>query len=107
MNPNPPESVPRPFLFQSWDVISFVHWPFDHAAVRPLVPKALELDLFDGRAWVGMIPFHTERLHPPFLPPLPWISGYPEVNLRTCARAGRRKGGVVFLTRSGAVLGRH
>jgi uncharacterized protein YqjF (DUF2071 family) len=86
MNPNPPESVPRPFLFQSWDVISFVHWPFDHAAVRPLVPKALELDLFDGRAWVGMIPFHTERLHPPFLPPLPWISGYPEVNLRTYVR---------------------
>src|SRR6266436_9976324 len=49
-------------------------------------PKALELDLFDGRAWVGMIPFHTERVHPPFLPPLPWISGYPEVNLRTYVR---------------------
>jgi uncharacterized protein YqjF (DUF2071 family) len=98
MNPNPTEAVRHPFLFQSWDVISFVHWPFDPAVIRPLVPKELEIDLFDGHAWVGMIPFRAEKLHPPLIPPLPWLCAYPEVNLRTYVRGPEGGSGVWFFS---------
>lgn len=98
MNPNPPEPVPHPFLFQSWDVISFIHWGFDPAVVRPLLPKALELDLYDGQAWVGLLPFHAVKLRPPFLPPVPWVSFYPEVNLRTYVRGPEGGSGVWFFS---------
>ena len=93
MNPDPPVPVSRPWLLQSWKQVTFLHWAVDPAVVRPLVPAELELDLFDGRAWVGIVPFRPQRLRRPGLAPLPWLSTYPEVNVRTYVR-----GGVWFLS---------
>src|SRR5229473_1366753 len=88
MNPDPPSPVTRPWLLQSWKEVTFLHWAVDPAVVRPLVPAALDLDLFDGRAWVGIVPFRPQRLRLPSLAPLPWLSTYPEVNVRTYVRGG-------------------
>jgi uncharacterized protein YqjF (DUF2071 family) len=93
MNPDPPVPVSRPWLLQSWKQVTFLHWAVDPAAVRPLVPAALELDLFDGCAWVGIVPFRSRGLRRPGMAALPWLSTYPEVNVRTYVR-----GGVWFLS---------
>lgn len=98
MNPDPPCAVPHPFLYQEWNVLAAVHWPFDVAVVRPLVPAKLELDLFAGKAWVSIVPFQATNLHPPLLPPLPWLSTYPEVNLRTYVRGADGEQGVWFFS---------
>ena len=93
MTPDPPVPVSHPWLLQSWKQVTFLHWAVDAAVLRPLVPAELELDLFDGRAWVGIVPFLPQRLRRPGLAPLPWLSKYPEVNVRTYVR-----GGVWFLS---------
>ncbi|HVV01305.1 MAG TPA: DUF2071 domain-containing protein [Verrucomicrobiae bacterium] len=72
-----------PVLHQRWRNLLFLHWPMDPALVRPLVPDALELDTFDGVAWVGITPFHLEDIRPPLLPALPGLSAFNELNVRS------------------------
>src|SRR6266550_4244898 len=77
-----PAPVAMPLLCQRWGVVSFLHWPYEPAAVRPLVPEPFELDLFGGSAWVGLVPFRmTTRV--PGLPAIPLLSTFPETNVRT------------------------
>jgi len=68
---------------QTWRDLTFLHWRYDPAVVRPLVPGSLQLDLFDGAAWVGLIPFSINDLTLPHAPALPWLSNFPETNVRT------------------------
>lgn len=76
----------------SWHDLLFAHWPVDPRVLAPIVPAALELDLFDGRAYVGVVPFRMTRMGPRLLPPIPWLSSFPEINVRTYVRAGGRPG---------------
>lgn len=73
----------RPWAWrQTWCDLLFAHWPIPADAVRPLVPDALEVQEFDGTSWIGVVPFHmTGVMRRPF-PDLPWISAFPELNLR-------------------------
>jgi uncharacterized protein YqjF (DUF2071 family) len=68
-------------MVQTWQNLLFAHWPVAAEALRPLVP--LPLDTFDGQAWVGVTPFYLTGLHPRGVPPLPLISHFPELNVRT------------------------
>ena len=72
-----------PLLSQTWSDVLFLHWRVPVAALRPLVPPALGIDTHQGGAWVGLTAFHVEDSHPRFAPPLPWISDFFEVNVRT------------------------
>ena len=67
----------------SWHDLLFAHWPADAARLRTRVPSALELDLFEGRAWIGVVPFRMTRMGPRILPPIPGLSSFPEINVRT------------------------
>ena len=71
---------------QSWRKLLFLHWEVPPAALRSLVPDGLELDLWEGRAFVGLIPFHCEKTRARFLPPVPGLSDYHEINTRTYVR---------------------
>jgi hypothetical protein len=53
------------------------------ALLRPLVPAGLELDLYDGSAWIGVTPFTMWGIRPPLLPALPYVSRSHELNVRT------------------------
>jgi uncharacterized protein len=79
-------------MFQSWQQLLFAHWRVPVAELRPLVPRQLTLEEFDGTAWVGLTPFLLTGLHPRFLPPFPGISEFPEMNLRTYVRVGEKPG---------------
>lgn len=67
---------------QSWCDLLFAHWPAPATALRALVPEPLQIQEFDGTSWVGVVPFRMAGvMHRP-LPDLPWISAFPELNVR-------------------------
>jgi uncharacterized protein YqjF (DUF2071 family) len=83
-------------MAQSWHDLLFAHWPVDAGALRPRLPAGVELDLFDGQAWVGVVPFRMTGVRARFLPPLPGLSAFPELNVRTYATAHGRPGVFFF-----------
>src|SRR5262245_17860922 len=70
-------------MTQSWHDLLFAHWPVDARTLASRVPSAFELDTFDGKAWVGVVPFHMSNVAPRGVPALPWLSAFPELNVRT------------------------
>jgi uncharacterized protein YqjF (DUF2071 family) len=81
----------------SWHDLLFAHWPVDAARLRALVPPSLELELFDGVAWLGVVPFRMTRMGPRLLPPIPGLSSFPEINVRTYVSC-RGRSGVWFVS---------
>lgn len=75
-----------------WSDLAFLHWPVDPSAIRPLVPAELELDTFNDKAWLGIVPFRMEASRLRFTPAIPGLSDFPELNVRTYVRAGTRFG---------------
>ena len=81
-------------MTQSWHDLLFAHWPVDPSVLRAIVPTVLPLDLFDGRAWIGVVPFHMSNVAPRLL------SGarmaFPELNVRTYVTMGDKPGVYFF-----------
>jgi uncharacterized protein YqjF (DUF2071 family) len=94
----PPRSVPQPVMFQEWCNLTFLHWRCDAQVLQRLLPGGLEIEVFDGSAWLGMTPFLLSGLHPPGVPALPWLSQFPETNVRTYVRGPDGESGIWFLT---------
>ena len=78
-----PRPVRRPVMLQGWHDLASIHWPFDPEVVERILPPGLTVDVCDGRAWVGLIPFHMHRIRVPGLPSLGAWSSFPETNVRT------------------------
>ncbi len=74
--------------YQRWHEILLAHFEVSPDALRPLVDRRLELDLHDGRAWVSLTPFTMRAARLRFVPPLPTLARFHELNLRTYVRAG-------------------
>lgn len=93
-----PWPMPRgPWLMtQTWRDLLFAHWPADPGALRPLVPRPFALDLHDGRAWISVVPFAMSNVAPRCLPALPWLSAFPELNVRTYVTVGGKPGVYFF-----------
>jgi uncharacterized protein YqjF (DUF2071 family) len=83
-------------MTQSWHDLLFAHWAVDPAVLRKRVPPQLPLDLFDGRAWIGIVPFHMTNVAPRAIPAIPWVSSFPELNVRTYVRVGDKPGVFFF-----------
>jgi uncharacterized protein YqjF (DUF2071 family) len=81
---------------QVWNDLLFAHWPVPHEYLRPLVPSVLPLDTFDGQCWVAVTPFHMTGVRPRATPPLPGISSFPELNVRTYVTFGNKPGVFFF-----------
>jgi uncharacterized protein len=93
-----PWPMPRtPWLMtQSWHDLLFAHWRVDVSEVRRAVPAAFDLDLFDGEAWLGVVPFYMTNVGLRATPALPWISTFAELNVRTYVRVADRPGVYFF-----------
>ena len=83
-------------MTQSWHDLLFAHWPVGADALRAHVPHGLELDLFEGQAWLGIVPFHMTNVAPRGVPALPWVSAFVELNVRTYVRVGSKPGVYFF-----------
>jgi uncharacterized protein len=81
---------------QTWHDLLFAHWSVPHADLRPLVPEQLTLDAFGNQCWVGVIPFHMSAIRGRILPPLPGLSRFPELNVRTYVTYSGRPGVYFF-----------
>lgn len=72
-----------PIMHQTWGKLLFMHWRIQEKLLRPLIPKTLEIDAFDGSAWIGIIPFTMWGIRASFLPPIPGTNVFHELNVRT------------------------
>ena len=74
-------------MTQTWHHVLFLHWPVDDRMLRELLPAGLELDLYDGQAYVAVTPFYMTNVAPRGVPAIPGLSSMPEVNVRTYVTA--------------------
>ena len=105
----PVPALPRPVrMHQDWSSLTFLHWPLAPAAVAAVLPPGLEPDTFAGSAWAGLVLFRLTA-HPTVagrrLPAVPWLCGFPEVNVRTYVRGPDGGRGITFLSLDAPNLG--
>lgn len=84
-------------MTQTWRDLLFLHWPVTPIQLRRHVPAELEIDLYDGKAWIGIVLFKAQGTRPRFLPPIPGPANFLEVNVRTYVRH-KGKWGVYFFS---------
>jgi len=78
---------------------------YDADVVQALLPPGLTVETYDGRAWVGLIPFQM-MVAPAVGPEVPWLSRFPETNVRTYVRADNGMTGHLVLLARGRAVGR-
>ena len=83
---------------QDWHHLLFLHWEVPPSDLQALLPPGLDLDTFEGKAYVGLVPFTLTGVRPILTPPLPWISSFHEINVRTYVHRSGRDPGVWFFS---------
>jgi uncharacterized protein YqjF (DUF2071 family) len=83
-------------MAQTWTHLLFAHWPVPVDELRARVPRLFDLDLYEGQAWLGVVPFDLAMIRARGLPPLPGASRFPEINVRTYVTVGGRPGVYFF-----------
>ena len=81
---------------QRWKDLLFLHWQVDPMIIEATLPKSLTVDTHQGAAYLGIIPFFMQRVRPRWLPPLPWLSWFLELNVRTYVHDAQGRPGVWF-----------
>jgi hypothetical protein len=77
---------------QTWVDLAFLHWRVDPGELGKHLPDSVELETFDGAAWLGVVPFLMTGVRLRGLPPFPVLSSFPELNVRTYVRRDDRPG---------------
>jgi uncharacterized protein len=88
----------RPAGFQRWRTLLFLHWEVPADAIARLLPAGLDVDTFEGRAYVGVVPFTMRDVAPAWAPSVPGISNFHELNVRTYVHLGGRDPAVWFFS---------
>lgn len=96
--------VRRPVMHQHWAWITFLHWRYPPETVQSMLPATLTVETCDGSAWIGVTPFVMRGVRVPGLPAVPWLSKFPETNLRTYVRDRLGRTGIWFLSLDAARL---
>jgi uncharacterized protein YqjF (DUF2071 family) len=81
---------------QRWEHLAFLHWRFDPELIQRSLPRGLTVDPWDGAAWVGLVPIFMRGVRPRFVPPIPYVSDFLELNLRTYVYDASGRPGVYF-----------
>ena len=76
-------------ISQQWNNLLFAHWPVPASSLAPLLPEGLQVDTFQGSAWLGIMPFLMDRVKVRGLPPIPGARSFPDLSLRTYVREER------------------
>lgn len=96
LDPEGPPLRGRALMSQWWHDLAFVHWRVDPGLVTPWLPHGVRPDLFDGSAWVGLVPFRMVDAAVGAGPPVPWLGTFLETNVRTYSVDEQGRHGVVF-----------
>lgn len=85
-------------MLQKWRDLTFLHFSLEPDVVQALLPEGLIVDTFDGKAWVGLVPFWMTGIRFPWAPPIPGTHTFPETNVRTYVHRNGQKPGVWFFS---------
>ncbi|GAA3814436.1 DUF2071 domain-containing protein [Sphaerisporangium flaviroseum] len=96
--------VARPVMYHQWSHMTFIHWRYPPGLVQSFLPGGLTAEEFDGHAWVGLTPFLMEHVRAPGVPALPWLSRFPETNVRTYVRDEQGRSGLWFFSLDAGLL---
>ncbi len=99
-----PQPVRRACQIHQWNDLTFLHWRYDPDRVQRLLPAGLEVETFDGSAWLGLVPFRMQ-VTLPHAPTVAWVSHFPETNVRTYVTGPDGSTGVWFLSLDASRLG--
>jgi len=91
-------------MAQSWHDLLFAHWQVDVAELRPLLPPQLQIDTFERSAWLAVVPFRMTGVRLRGTPGLPWLSAFPELNVRTYVKCDGKPGVWFFSLDAGNAL---
>ncbi|MBW7894158.1 MAG: DUF2071 domain-containing protein [Opitutaceae bacterium] len=86
----------RVVMRQQWAHLLFLHWQCDPAEIQRTLPPGLTVDVHEGHAWLGVVPFFMNRVRPAGLPAVPGFSDFLELNLRTYVHDEQGRPGVWF-----------
>lgn len=96
----PVPTQPRPdapaVMRQRWENLLFLHWKWDPKEIQRTLPQGLTVDAWNGDAWLGLVPFYMRGVRPVGCPPVPWLSDFLELNVRTYVRDADGRPGVWF-----------
>lgn len=82
----------RPVIRMTWKNLAFLHWAVPQEAMRAAIPSELEIDTFEGSAYIGVVPFEMSGTRFMWAPPLPTATNFAELNLRTYVKHGAQSG---------------
>jgi uncharacterized protein YqjF (DUF2071 family) len=85
-------------MLQTWSDLLFLHWEVNPSDLQSRLPNGLFVDTFEGKAYVGIVPFFMENIRIPGLPAVPRLSQFLELNLRTYVYDARGHAGVWFFS---------
>ena len=85
-----------PVMFQTWDDLLFVHWEIDPDQLQGTLPDGLQIDTFEGKGYLGIVPFYMKNIRPRGLPCVPYLSNFLECNVRTYVHDEKGNPGVWF-----------
>jgi uncharacterized protein YqjF (DUF2071 family) len=91
----------RAIGYQRWSDLLFLHWRLPAEMVAAVLPTGLTVDTWQGEAWVGLVPFRMSGVRPWWSCAVPWLSAFPETNLRTYVRHRGESGVWVFSLEAG------
>lgn len=83
---------------QRWSGLLFLHWRVAPELIAARLPRGLHVDTYDGSTWLGVVPFFMDRIRPVLLPPVPGISWFLELNVRTYVHDDHGNPGVWFFS---------
>lgn len=86
----------RWLMTQTWEDLVFIHYPIQKERIEQHIPSPLEVDTFDGVAWIGVVPFWMKNIRMHGLPPIPFASSFLELNVRTYVTYQNKKGVYFF-----------
>jgi uncharacterized protein len=88
----------KPAMRQNWRELLFLHFPVEPNEVQALLPPGLTIDTYSNRAWIGLVLFRMENIRTRNGPAAPWLSAFPETNVRTYVHREGREPGVWFFS---------
>jgi uncharacterized protein YqjF (DUF2071 family) len=79
-------------MAQTWIDLLFAHWSVAPEDLKRVLPPQLTLDTFAGDAWIAVTPFEVRNLRLRPMLPVPFLSAFPEINVRTYVTCGGKPG---------------
>jgi uncharacterized protein len=83
---------------QEWHKLLFLHWEVSLESVQSRLPEGLTVDTFEGKTYLGLVPFTMRNVRPVWFPAVPWLSHFHETNVRVYVRDTSGRAGVYFLS---------